>query len=187
MRFAVVTDFSIGILGLGFPDSSIPSWIVEAYQRSLIPAPAFSLNFGRYIDYNSGQPTDGNLLVIGGYDQDLVDGSINWIKCSGTKHFQIPLDGIILNGDTIERRDNLPLQAIIDVHYILTFANLVRHRRLHYRSYIYCANLLQSYPWFCTVTGEGRLFHVPVRCTDTSGLSVRRTKLYDGRKRLYLG
>ena len=88
---------------------------MEAYQRSLIPAPAFSLYFGRYSDFVSGQRTDGNLMVIGGYDQDLVDGEINWIRCSGTKHPQIPMDAIIVNGRTLKRRDAQPMQAIIDV------------------------------------------------------------------------
>jgi len=54
-------------------------------------------------------------MVIGGYDQDLVDGPITWIKCSGSKHVQIPLDGVIVNGVTIKRTDNRPMQAIIDV------------------------------------------------------------------------
>lgn len=90
------------------------SWIVEAYQRSLIPAPAFSLSLGRYTEKST---SDGSLMVIGGYDESLVDGAINWIKCSATVHVQIPLDGIIVNGVTIKRVDNQPMQAIIDVRF----------------------------------------------------------------------
>jgi cathepsin D len=106
---------SIGIIGIGFPHSSVaPSWIVEAYRRSLIPAPAYALSLGRYSDKISGQSSDGSLMVIGGYDQDLVNGTINWINCSAAVHPQIPLDGIIVNGNTIKRVDNRPMQAIID-------------------------------------------------------------------------
>jgi Eukaryotic aspartyl protease len=54
-------------------------------------------------------------MVIGGYDEDLVDGAINWVPCSATVHVQVPLDGIIINGYTIQRSDNFPMQAIIDV------------------------------------------------------------------------
>jgi hypothetical protein len=89
------------------------SWIKEAYSRSLIPAPAFSLTLGRYL---SEGVSDGSLLVIGGYDTDLVDGSITWVHCSGTTHVQIPLDGIVINGMTIKRSDGLPMEAIIDVY-----------------------------------------------------------------------
>lgn len=105
---------SVGIIGVGFPNAGTngQSWIAEAYYRSLIPAPVFSLTLGRF---QSKGVTDGSLMVIGGYDQDLVDGSITWIKCSGSLHFQIPMDGIIFNGQTMKRADNLPMQAIIDV------------------------------------------------------------------------
>ena len=106
---------SIGIIGIGFPYSSIaPSWIVEAYRRSIIPAPAYALSFGRYADEISGKSSDGSLMVVGGYDQDLVDGDLNWINCSAAVHVQIPMDGIIINGNTIKRVDNQPMQAIID-------------------------------------------------------------------------
>ena len=106
---------SIGILGLGFPHTSAPSFVVEAYQRSLIPAPAYSMILGRYADVSKGLGSDGSLLVLGGYDETLVDGPINWINCSATIHFQIPMDGIILNGLTIKLADNRPMQTIIDV------------------------------------------------------------------------
>jgi Eukaryotic aspartyl protease len=109
---------SIGIIGIGFPQGGVnataPCWIVEAYKRSIIPAPAYSLSLGRYTDQVSGTSTDGSLLVIGGYDPDLVDGAINWINCSASIHPQIPLDGLVVNGNTIKRVDNKPMQAIID-------------------------------------------------------------------------
>jgi hypothetical protein len=73
-------------------------------------------------------------MVIGGYDQSLVDGGINWIKCSATAHPQIPLDGIIVNGVTIKRVDNRPMQAIIDVIPTTMMLNLVRYRRINTRS-----------------------------------------------------
>lgn len=105
---------SIGIIGVGFPHPEIPgqNWIAEAYHRSLIPAPVYSLVLGRY---QPADLTDGSLMIIGGYDEDLVDGPLTWVPCSGTSHAQIPLDGIIVNGQTIKRADNRPMQAIIDV------------------------------------------------------------------------
>src|SRR5271170_6102058 len=112
-----ILNDSIGIMGIGFPqpNNPAPSWIVEAYQRSLIPAPVYSLALGRI------QPNgvnDGSLIVIGGYDEDLVQGPINYIKCSGSVHFQIPLDAIIVHGETIKRADGRPMQAIIDVTHL---------------------------------------------------------------------
>src|SRR2546430_10726651 len=104
IHFRGLTEDSIGIIGIGFPHGSnapAPSWIVEAYRRSIIPAPAYSLSLGRYADQVSGASTDGSLMVIGGYDSDLVDGTINWINCSSSVHPQIPLDGLIVNGNTI--------------------------------------------------------------------------------------
>lgn len=117
ISFRGLIEDSIGIIGIGFPHGSnapAPSWIVEAYKRSIIPAPAYSLSLGRYADQASGTSTDGSLMVIGGYDSDLVDGAINWINCSASVHPQIPLDGLIVNGNTIKRVDNKPMQAIID-------------------------------------------------------------------------
>ena len=124
---------SIGIIGLGFSDPNAPGqpWIAEAYYRSLIPAPVYSLTLGRY----QSTDTDGSLMVIGGYDEDLVEGPITWIKCSGSIHFQIPLDGIIVNGETIKRSDNLPMQAIIDVVSRDKLTNSVWNRWNHSRSY----------------------------------------------------
>lgn len=108
------TDSSVGIIGLGFPEAQIPgqNWISEAYHRSLIPAPVYSLILGRY---RPPDLTDGSLLVIGGYDEDLVDGELTWINCSSSVRTQIPLDAIIVNGKTIKRVDNRPMEAIIDV------------------------------------------------------------------------
>jgi len=127
----VLANSSIGTLGIGFPfgTGGGDHWIIEAYQRSLIPAPAYSLTFARYSDYIDGQGTDGSLLVIGGYDQDLLAGPINWIPCSATKHFQIPLDGIIINNRTIERVDGQPFQTIIDVPNASALINVVWYRR----------------------------------------------------------
>jgi len=104
---------SIGILGIGFPQSDVPvqSWIIEAYDRALIPAPVYMLALGRYNSDN----TDGSVLVIGGYDESLVQGDLNWISCSGDFHVQIPMDGVIVNDYTVVRQDGAPMQAIIDV------------------------------------------------------------------------
>jgi hypothetical protein len=108
------TDPSVGIIGIGFPYPRAPgqNWISEAYHRSLIPAPIYSLIFGRY---NPPDLTDGSLMVIGGYDEDLLEGELTWINCSESDQPQIPLDGIIVNDQIIKRVDNRPMEAIIDV------------------------------------------------------------------------
>jgi hypothetical protein len=108
---------SIGVIGIGIPDPKSPAqnWIVQAYDQGLIPAPAYSLVLGRTQPSSTGF-TDGSLLVIGGYDTDLVQGDIATFACSGSTHFQIALDAIILNGVTIMRSDGKPMRAIIDVH-----------------------------------------------------------------------
>jgi hypothetical protein len=54
-------------------------------------------------------------MIVGGYDEDLVDGPINWIPTSGYVHVQVPMDGVIINGVTVKKSDNTPMQAIIDV------------------------------------------------------------------------
>jgi len=107
-------DGSVGLLGVGFPDpiGNTNSWIVEAYQRGMIPAPVFSLTLGRYL---SNGLTEGSLMVIGGYDEDQIDGTLNWIHTSGNIHVQVPMDGVIVNGVTLVRQDGLPMEAIIDV------------------------------------------------------------------------
>lgn len=109
-----MSDISIGIIGIAFPDPESPagSWVIEAYQKSLIPSPSYSLILGRY---QSKGITDGSLLVVGGYDEDLVQGSINWIPTSGSIHVQVPMGGVIVNGFTIKKVDNTPMEAIIDV------------------------------------------------------------------------
>ena len=107
-------DDSVGILGVGFPNPSGPtnSWILEAYERDLIPSAVYSLTLGRF---DSNGLTEGSLMIIGGYDEDQITGPINWIHTSGSVHVQVPMDGIILNGATLKRQDGLPMQAIIDV------------------------------------------------------------------------
>ena len=117
--------YSIGIMGIGIPQPHTPAqnWIVQAYEQGLIPAPAYSLILGRK---QSGSGfTDGSLLVIGGYDADLLEGSIVSFPCDGASHFQIAMDAVIINGQTIKRSDGKPMQAIIDVSCIPQFHQLM--------------------------------------------------------------
>ena len=119
-----LSNHSIGILGIGFPQSNVPvqSWIVEAYDRSLIPAPVYMLALGRY---DSNEETDGSVLVIGGYDESLIQGELNWISCSANFHVQIPMDGVIVNDYTVVRGDGAPMQAIVDVQpYVIQFSDI---------------------------------------------------------------
>jgi hypothetical protein len=114
-------DGSVGLLGVGFSDpqfGTASSWILEAYQRELIPSPVYSLTLGRYDSNTLSEDstlTEGSLMVIGGYDEEQVNGAINWIHTSGNIHVQVPMEGLIINGVTLVREDGLPMQAIIDV------------------------------------------------------------------------
>ena len=140
-------DGSVGLLGVGFSDpefGTANSWILEAYQRELIPSPVYSLTLGRY---DSNSLSEGSLMVIGGYDEEQVDGALNWIHTSGNIHVQVPMDGVIVNGVTLVREDGLPMQAIIDVlPKYLFLLTIVRYRRNHCRT-PKCRTSGLRHPW----------------------------------------
>ena len=119
----VCLTLSIGFMGIGIPQRNTPAqnWIVQAYEQGLIPAPAYSLILGR--DRSGSGFTDGSLLVIGGYDTDLLEGAIVSFPLHGASHFQIAMSAVIINGETITRADGKPMQAIIDVSCIHTSIN----------------------------------------------------------------
>jgi len=114
----VFLTHSIGFMGIGMPQRNTPAqnWIVQAYEQGLIPAPAYSLILGR--DQSGSGLTDGSLLVIGGFDNDFVEGKIVSFPLHGASHFQIAMSAVIINGETIKRADGKPMRAIIDVSCI---------------------------------------------------------------------
>ena len=123
-------------------------------------------------------------MVIGGYDKSIVDGEINWVDCDGSFHVQVPLDGIIVNGHTIKRVDNFPMQAIIDVCLLNSLADLVWHRRNNTWPFEYRSKCLQSVRR-STSRSTTRTVAIPMRLSTTDRVSTRGDKLLYGPSGLY--
>jgi len=175
------SDNSIGIIGIGFPHDSIAKpWVIEAYNRGKISAPAYALSLGRYDDKTSNNPSDGSIMIIGGYDQSMIEGEVNWVRCSGNQHPQIPLDGVIINGFTVKRKDNIPMQAIIDVHLHGHLANLVWYRRISARP-VQCRSsdiLSDSGRTTPQRQRQPRILVISLRCKNRTRIPIQRTKLH---------
>ncbi|KAF1390570.1 hypothetical protein PFLUV_G00059410 [Perca fluviatilis] len=97
-----------GILGLAFQsiasDNVVPVFD-NMVSEGLVSQPMFSV-------YLSSQSEQGSEVVFGGVDSSHYTGQINWIPLSSATYWQISMDSVTINGQTVACSGGC--QAIID-------------------------------------------------------------------------
>ncbi|KAM8754210.1 pepsin A-like [Acanthopagrus schlegelii] len=97
-----------GILGLAFQsiasDNVVPVFD-NMIKQGLVSQPMFSV-------YLSGNSEQGSEVVFGGTDSNHYTGQINWIPLSSATYWQINMDSVTINGQTVACSGGC--QAIID-------------------------------------------------------------------------
>ncbi|CAB1428657.1 unnamed protein product [Pleuronectes platessa] len=97
-----------GILGLAFQsiasDNVVPVFD-NMIQQNLVSQPLFSV----YLSSNAQQ---GSEVIFGGYDSSHYTGQISWIPLTSATYWQIKMDSVTINGQTVACSGGC--QAIID-------------------------------------------------------------------------
>ncbi|XP_038578669.1 LOW QUALITY PROTEIN: pepsin A-like [Micropterus salmoides] len=97
-----------GILGLAFQsiasDNVVPVFD-NMIQQGLVSQPMFSV-------YLSGNSDQGSEVVFGGVDSSHYTGQITWIPLTSATYWQIQMDSVTINGQTVACSGGC--QAIID-------------------------------------------------------------------------
>uniref|UniRef100_A0A3P8TSX7 pepsin A n=1 Tax=Amphiprion percula TaxID=161767 RepID=A0A3P8TSX7_AMPPE len=97
-----------GILGLAFQsiasDNVVPVFD-NMIKQGLVSQPMFSV-------YLSGNEAQGSEVVFGGVDNSHYTGQITWIPLSSATYYQISMDSVTINGQTVACSGGC--QAIID-------------------------------------------------------------------------
>ncbi|XP_053181165.1 pepsin A-like [Scomber japonicus] len=97
-----------GILGLAFQSIASDNVVPVFYNmvsEGLLPQPMFSV----YLSRNSEQ---GSEVVFGGVDYSHFTGQITWIPLTSATYWQIKMDSVTINGQTVACSGGC--QAIID-------------------------------------------------------------------------
>ncbi|KAL7985197.1 hypothetical protein Chor_003767 [Crotalus horridus] len=96
-----------GILGLAYPtiavDQATPVFD-NLMKEGLVQQNLFSVYLSR--------KASGSVITFGGIDHSHYTGSINWIPVSQQTYWQISMDSVLVNGETIAC--NSGCQAIVD-------------------------------------------------------------------------
>ncbi|KAM7404628.1 hypothetical protein PAMP_011960 [Pampus punctatissimus] len=97
-----------GILGLAYQsiaaDSVVPVFD-NMVKQGLVPQAMFSV-------YLSGNEQQGSEVVFGGLDSSHYTGGITWIPLTSESYYQIKMDSVTINGQTVACSGGC--QAIID-------------------------------------------------------------------------
>ncbi|XP_043372756.1 pepsin A-like, partial [Dermochelys coriacea] len=97
-----------GILGLAFPSissSGATPVFDNMMNEGLVSQDLFSV-------YLSSNGQTGSFVMFGGIDSSYYSGSLNWIPLSSDTYWQITMDSVTMNGETIACSGGC--QAIID-------------------------------------------------------------------------
>ncbi|XP_062053824.1 pepsin II-1 [Lepus europaeus] len=97
-----------GILGLGYPSisaSDATPVFDNMWNQGLVSQDLFSV-------YLSSNGEKGSMVMFGGIDSSYYTGSLNWVPVSHEGYWQITMDSVTINGETIACADSC--QAIVD-------------------------------------------------------------------------
>ncbi|CAM5119701.1 unnamed protein product [Eretmochelys imbricata] len=86
-----------GILGLAFPSissSGATPVFDNMMNEGLVPQDLFSV-------YLSSNDRTGSFVMFGGIDSSYYSGSLNWIPLSSESYWEITMDRVTMNGETI--------------------------------------------------------------------------------------
>ncbi|XP_054419789.1 pepsin A [Pteronotus mesoamericanus] len=97
-----------GILGLAYPSiasSGATPVFDNMWNQGLISQDLFSV-------YLSSNDQSGSVVMFGGIDSSYYTGNLNWVPLSSETYWQITVDSITMNGETIACSGSC--QAIVD-------------------------------------------------------------------------
>ncbi|XP_049745710.1 pepsin A-1-like [Elephas maximus indicus] len=97
-----------GILGLAYPSissSDATPVFDNIWDQGLVSQDLFSV-------YLSSYEEGGSVVIFGGIDSSYYTGSLNWVPVSYEGYWQITLDSVSINGESVACSDTC--QAIID-------------------------------------------------------------------------
>ncbi|XP_023692670.2 pepsin A-like [Paramormyrops kingsleyae] len=97
-----------GILGLAYPSiaaSDATPVFDNMMSQGLLDQDLFSF-------YLTGNSQQGSVLILGGYETTYYTGSVVWIPLSSTTYWQITMESVTINGNTVAC--NGGCQAIVD-------------------------------------------------------------------------
>ncbi|XP_006875054.1 PREDICTED: pepsin A-like [Chrysochloris asiatica] len=97
-----------GILGLAYPDissSGATPVFDNMWNQGLVSQDLFSV-------YLSSNDQSGSVVMFGGIDSSYYTGNLNWVPVSSEGYWQITVDSITMNGETIACSGGC--QAIVD-------------------------------------------------------------------------
>ncbi|CAM5119789.1 unnamed protein product [Eretmochelys imbricata] len=97
-----------GILGLAFPSSS-SSGATPVFDNMMNEGLVSQYLFSIYLSSND---QTGSFVMFGGIDSSHYSGSLNWIPLSSESYWEITMDSVTMNGETIACSGGC--QAIID-------------------------------------------------------------------------
>ncbi|XP_014648359.1 PREDICTED: pepsin-3-like isoform X2 [Ceratotherium simum simum] len=97
-----------GILGLGYPSisaSDATPVFDNIWDQGLVSEDLFSV-------YLSSDDESGSVVIFGGIDSSYYTGSLHWVPVTEEGYWQITVDSITINGETIACSGSC--QAIVD-------------------------------------------------------------------------
>ncbi|KAL4658665.1 pepsin A-like [Arapaima gigas] len=97
-----------GILGLAFP-SIAASGATPVFDNMMTEGLVSQDLFSVYLSSNS---EEGSVVIFGGIDSSYYTGSISWIPLSSETYWQISMDSVTINGNTVACSGGC--QAIVD-------------------------------------------------------------------------
>lgn len=101
----IVEDEISGILGLGWESiasSRATPFVQNLWQDGRLPEPIIAFAFETYAyDELTAQNLPGGSMTIGGVDSSMYSGEINWIPLVERGYWDIPLDGVTVNGQDV--------------------------------------------------------------------------------------
>ncbi|KAG0145711.1 hypothetical protein CROQUDRAFT_658379 [Cronartium quercuum f. sp. fusiforme G11] len=106
---AIFVSDASGIMGMGFgeldPSGPSPFWSVAGIDT-------FAFGIARFNGSSLSASEPGGILTLGGFNNSLFKGPINYISVSHKGYWKIPLDYVIINGIHVKGLQNN--SAVID-------------------------------------------------------------------------
>uniref|UniRef100_A0A8C6E2A5 Peptidase A1 domain-containing protein n=1 Tax=Moschus moschiferus TaxID=68415 RepID=A0A8C6E2A5_MOSMO len=106
-----------GVLGLAFPSISIKGTIPifdNMWSQGAFSEPVFAF-------YLSKNKMEGSALMFGGVDHRFYRGELNWVPVTQTRHWQISMNRISMNGNVVACSRGC--QALVDTGTSLIYGS----------------------------------------------------------------
>lgn len=145
-----------GIMGMSFGDRTEPKpfWISAGIE-------SFSFALSRYNSSSSEIIQPGGILTLGGLDDSLFIGEVNYVQVTKKDYWQVPLDHVTINGIKIE--DSINNQAFLDTGESVILAPIGVARAIY--------SSIPGVKSINDVNGGGETFYIPCSTKVTLGMS----------------